>query len=96
MSRKIAVSLALCGAAFLAGCATSSSKSVKGPSGGQAYIVQCASARIDSCYEEAAKVCPAGYRIADRGDNPNGSFVPVGGMLMAVRGPSTMLVECKS
>jgi hypothetical protein len=77
----------------LVGCATS--KPMQGPSGGQAFFIKCGSAVIDACYEEAAKVCPKGYDMADRQANPNVMLAPVGNSLMAVRGPNTMLIECK-
>ena len=85
---------ALAAAACLSACATS--RPIQGPSGGAAYFVKCGSALIDKCYEEAAKVCPTGYTLADNRSSPNSVIVPNGSMLMAVRGPNTMLVECKS
>ena len=85
--------ISLCGVIIISGCAFS--KPVIGPNGGQAYFIKCGSAVIDACYEEAAKVCPHGYVFADKQTNPNGVIVPVGTGLMAVRGPNTMLVECK-
>ena len=80
-------------AASLAGCATS--KPIQGPSGSQAFYIKCGSAVLDACYEEAAKVCPKGYTMADRQAGPNAALVPAGNALMVVRGPNTMLVECK-
>lgn len=77
----------------LVACATS--KPIQGPNGGQAYFIKCGSAVIDACYEEAAKVCPKGYTFADKQTGPNGMIMPVGTSFMAVRGPNTMLVECK-
>lgn len=77
----------------LAGCATS--KPIQGPNGTQAFFIKCGSAVIDACYEEAAKVCPNGYGMVDRQANPNAMIAPVGNSLMAVRGPNTMLIECK-
>ena len=80
--------------AFVAtGCATS--KAMMGPNGKQAYFVRCPGGAIDTCYEEAAKVCPRGYVFADKGNNAPGVLVPVGNLLVAGRGPNTMLVECK-
>jgi hypothetical protein len=80
-------------AVILAGCATS--KPIQGPSGKQAFFIKCGSAVIDACYEEAAKVCPRGYTMADRQANPNAILAPAGNSVMAVRGPNTMLIECK-
>lgn len=77
----------------LAGCATS--KPIQGPNGTQAFFIKCGSAVIDACYEEAAKVCPKGYDMLDRQANPNTMIAPVGDSFMAVRGPNTMLIECK-
>jgi hypothetical protein len=77
----------------LAGCTTS--KPMQGPNGRQAFFIKCPAASIDSCYEEASKVCPKGYAFADKGGNAPGVIVPVGGVLVAGRGPNTMLVECK-
>jgi hypothetical protein len=77
----------------LSGCATS--KPVQGPNGNQAYFIKCGSAAIDACYEEAAKVCPQGYDMADRQANPNAMIAPVGNSFMVVHGPKSMLIECK-
>ncbi len=52
-----------------------------GPGGGEAYSVKCGAAVLDACYEEAAKVCPSGYDIADK---------------QTLRGPNVLLVECKA
>lgn len=52
-----------------------------GPGGGEAYSVKCGVAVLDACYEEAAKVCPSGYDIADK---------------QTLRGPNVLLVECKA
>jgi hypothetical protein len=78
---------------FLVGCATS--KPIQGPNGTQAFFIKCGSAAIDACYEEAAKLCPKGYDMVDRQTNPNAMMVPTGNSLMAVRGPNSMLIECK-
>ena len=83
----------ICTVILMSGCATS--KPVMGPNGGQAYFIKCGSAVIDACYEEAAKVCPKGYSVADKQSGANGMIMPAGAGLMAVRGPSSMLVECK-
>lgn len=85
--------ISLCGIALLTGCATS--KPVMGPSGKQAFFIKCGSAALDACYEKAATVCPQGYAFADKGADGAAMIMPVGGNLMAVRGPNTMLVECK-
>jgi hypothetical protein len=77
----------------LAACATS--KPIHGPSGGTAYFIKCGSAVIDACYEEAARVCPSGYTFVDRQANPNALLAPAGSGVMMVRGPNSMLVECK-
>lgn len=90
MKASIIVSLI---AASLAGCATS--KPIQGPNGNQAFFIKCGSAVIDACYEEAAKVCPKGYNMVDKQANPNAMITPVGNSLMAVRGPNSMLIECK-
>lgn len=60
--------------------ACASSRPIQGPNGDTAYFIKCGSARIDACYEEAAKVCPKGYTVEDKQSN---------------RGPNTMLVQCK-
>lgn len=80
--------------AALAACATS--KPIKGPTGGTAYFIKCGSAVIDKCYEEAAKVCPKGYTFADGQANPNGAVTPIGNSALLIRGPNSILVECKS
>lgn len=77
----------------MVGCATS--KEIQGPNGNKAYYIKCGSARMDTCYEEAATVCPNGYTYADRQAGSNAAIMPGGGMMMAVHGPNTMLVECK-
>jgi hypothetical protein len=77
----------------LAGCATS--KPIQGPNGTQAFFIKCGSAVIDACYEEAAKLCPKGYAMADRQVNPNTILSPAGNSIMAIRGPNSMLIECK-
>ena len=87
------VAIALVVTLALLGCATS--RPIKGPSGNTAYVIKCGSARIDLCYEEAAKVCPTGYISADRQDNANVAIVPMGRGFMMARGPNTMLIECK-
>ncbi len=79
---------------ILVGCATS--KPIQGPNGTTAYFIKCGSAAIDSCYQEAAKVCPKGYTMADKNSNPNAVAMPMtGGGFMMARGPNTMLIECK-
>lgn len=79
---------------LLAACATS--KAIQGPNGGTAYFIKCGSAAIDACYEEAAKVCPKGYSFVDKQTNPNAMVLPNGaGGYNVMRGPNTMLVECK-
>lgn len=90
---KVLASL-LCASLALAACATS--RPIQGPNGGIAYFIKCGSAVIDKCYEEAAKVCPKGYTFADSHTNQNGVIVPTGGGFLMTRGPSSMLVECKS
>lgn len=90
---RLFTALTLCSAAFLVGCATS--KPIMGPNGKQAFFIKCGSAVMDACYEEAAKVCPQGYAFADKGGDGATMAMPVGGGFMAVRGPTTMLVECK-
>jgi hypothetical protein len=79
---------------FLIACATS--KPIQGPNGTTAYFIKCGSAAVDACYEEAAKVCPKGYTMADKQANPNAVAMPMaGGGFMMARGPNTMLIECK-
>ncbi len=78
----------------LTACATS--KPIQGPNGGTAYFIKCGSAVIDACYEEAAKVCPNGYTFADKQNNPNAVALSNGaGGFNVIRGPNSMLVECK-
>lgn len=78
----------------LAACATS--KPIQGPNGGTAYFIKCGSAVIDACYAEAAKVCPNGYTFVDKQNNPNAVALSNGaGGFNVVRGPNSMLVECK-
>ena len=89
---KACITISLC-ALFLASCATS--KPIQGPNGTQAFFIKCGSAVIDACYEEAAKVCPKGYDMVDRQANPNSLITPVGNSFMAVRGPNSILIECK-
>jgi hypothetical protein len=83
-------------AATLALSACASSKPVPGPSGQSAYSVRCPAAAIEKCYEEAGRLCPKGYDLADRGSGGASVLVPVGGVLVAARGPNTLLVECKT
>lgn len=80
-------------ALLVQGCATS--KAIEGPNGKTAYFIKCGSAVIEKCYEEAASVCPNGYSMVDKDANGNVFLAPAGTGLMAVRGPNTMLVECK-
>lgn len=87
------IALAMIATIALAACA--SSKPVQGPNGKQAFFVKCGAARIEACYEEAAKVCPQGYQFADRGQSGGAMLMPVGTGFMMARGPNTMLVECK-
>jgi hypothetical protein len=78
----------------LVACATS--KPIQGPNGGTAYFIKCGSAVIDACYAEASKVCPKGYSFVDKQSNPNAMAIPNGfGGFSVVRGPNTMLIECK-
>lgn len=78
----------------LAACATS--KPIQGPNGGTAYFIKCGSAVIDACYAEAAKVCPNGYTFVDKQNNPNAVALSNGSSgFNVVRGPNSMLVECK-
>lgn len=78
----------------LTACATS--KPIQGPNGGTAYFIKCGSAVIDACYEEAAKVCPNGYTFVDKQNNPNAVALSNGaGGFNVIRGPNSMLVECK-
>jgi hypothetical protein len=79
--------------ATVAGCATP--QKMQGPGGGPAYLIKCDSADIGLCYEEAAKVCPNGYAIADRQTSPNAVVAPAEGMATIVRASDSMLVECK-
>jgi hypothetical protein len=41
------------------------------------------------------KVCPKGYTMADGQAAANAAMASSGSMTMTVRGPNTMLVECK-
>ena len=78
----------------LTACATSTP--IQGPNGRTAYFIKCGSAVIDACYEEAAKVCPNGYTFADKQNNPNAVALSNGaGGFNVIRGPNSMLVECK-
>ena len=78
----------------LTACATS--REIQGPNGGTAYFIKCRSGSIDECYEEAAKVCPNGYTFADKQNNPNAVALSNGaGGFNVIRGPNSMLVECK-
>jgi len=78
----------------LTACATS--KPIQGPNGVTAYFIKCGSAVIDACYEEAAKVCPNGYTFVDKQNNPNAVALSNGaGGFNVIRGPNSMLVECK-
>ena len=88
--KAIAAALAV---TCIAGCATS--KPIQGPNGTTAYFVKCGSAVIDKCYEEAARVCPAGYAFLDKDQNGNTLIVPNAIGAVAVRGPISMLVQCK-
>lgn len=90
MKKLIAISFI---SALLVGCATS--KPMMGPSGSEAFFVKCASAVLEACYEEAAKVCPKGYSIVDRQAGANAALIPAGNTLLLARGPNSMLVECK-
>lgn len=77
---------------LLVGCATSTP--IMGPSG-PAHIVKCGSAVIEACYRKASELCPSGYTVGDQQQSGNGMVNQVGSSLMFVRGPSTMLVQCK-
>ena len=77
----------------LSGCATS--KQIQGPNGSKAFYIKCGSAVLDACYEEAAKVCPKGYTMADRQASSNAAVIPAGNIFMVAHGPNSMLIECK-
>lgn len=78
---------------YLVGCATSTP--AQGPNGANAFVIKCASGRIEACYKEASSVCPNGYTIVDKQADGNGMITSTGTSLMMMRGPSSMLVECK-
>jgi hypothetical protein len=50
------------------GCAGIEPRSVTGPSGKQAYTMQCSGLgrTLDACYQKAGELCPKGYNIVDR------------------------------
>lgn len=68
---------------------------IQGPSGSTAYLIKCRGAAIEACYEEAARVCPKGYALADK-QASNAVAVPkAGGGFIMARSPHNMLIECK-
>ncbi len=88
--------LLLCASiAIVALASCTSSKSMLGPNGRQAFYIKCPASSVDKCYKEATRVCPRGYAFADKGNNAPGVVVPVGNVLVAGHGPNTMFVECK-
>jgi hypothetical protein len=56
--------LVLFGLAALTACATASDP-MPGPKRRMAFFIKCASAVMQKCYEQAAKVCPQGNAIVD-------------------------------
>ena len=93
MNKKILALTCCVALASLSGCATS--KQIQGPNGSKTYYIKCGSAVLDACYEEAAKVCPKGYTMADHQAGSNAAIIPTGNMLIVAHGPNSMLVECK-
>ncbi len=84
--------LALAIAALVSACATS--KAIQGPNGRTAYLIKCGGA-VDACYEEAAKLCPTGYTVADRKADPDAVVMPAIAWFSAARRHTQMQVECK-
>lgn len=64
-------------AVVLAGCV--SSKTVTGPSGGDAHYIRCGAASLDACYDQAGQLCPSGFDVIDSSE----------------RGRNTIIVECR-
>lgn len=77
----------------ICGCATS--RPIQGPNGVTAYFIKCAANAIDTCYEEAAKVCPTGYTFLNQQGSNTATIIPMGKSFMVAGGPNTMMVECK-
>lgn len=66
----------------LSGCATTSEKMVL-PSGEQGFAVRCEEF-LKGCYQEAGKVCPAGYEIREKTISSN-VLVPVYDLLVVCK-----------
>jgi hypothetical protein len=51
---------------LLSSCATS--REVMAPDGSRAYYIECPRNQA-TCMDEAAELCPRGYKVIDRGEN---------------------------
>ena len=79
---------------LLVACHHSPPKTIVGPDGQRWYPVDCDDNRTD-CMEEAGKLCPSGYQIAETGTSTSVGAMPVGNMVVAQKTTSySMLVKC--
>lgn len=75
-------------AAVLAGCASVEPASFNGPSGRQAFSMECNGATMDGCYRKAGEICPGGYTVLSNDTR----YIAWGGYMVPKR---AMAVECK-
>lgn len=80
----------LCVTLLMVGCAITP-KPFTGPSGKQAYSMNCGS-DLPGCYQKAGEVCPTGYNILDRASGTVG--VPSQGATVMVP-THNLSIECK-
>jgi hypothetical protein len=87
--------LTLAALALLAAC--SSARPMMLPSGRQGYYVRCRG-QEEKCYIRAARLCPAGYDIAQAREYSNATATSYFGTVHVNQGfgHGTMLIECKT
>lgn len=78
---------------LLTGCATATD--MYGPNGEQMVSINCSGAamQMSNCYEKAAKVCPAGYRLVERNEAPGAVMVSAYAVTQAQ--DRSIIVQCK-
>ncbi len=81
---------------FLFGCASVTPSSFKGPSGKNAFSMQCSGMgrTIEECYKKAGELCPKGYNIINN-DKGNSMILPAGNTFF-VTTQERLVIECKN
>lgn len=77
----------------IAGCTTATE--MYGPEGERLISIDCtaASGTMAPCYEKAAEVCPAGYRLIERTDTVGAPVITAFAVTHTAR--RSVVVECK-